>query len=226
MNRLAIPASIILDASKFASTEETRYYLNGVYVHLLQGVGPVAVATDGPRLVVVRAESAIVATERGVIIATTGRKEFLSALKANKRDSADRWVIVDTEDFTTGVAHVVLASDATEALCVSQDSDSYLGRFNGALIDGTFPDYGRVIPEAVELIPVNGFRSDHVAVFGSLSENKAGGVTLFSTGNGAPMIVRVDTRSDVLGVVMPYRVDTKDAFPEWWVRRHQLVAAE
>jgi DNA polymerase-3 subunit beta len=44
----------LFDKSKFAiSTEETRYYLNGVYMHVAEGEdGPVlrCVATDGHRL--------------------------------------------------------------------------------------------------------------------------------------------------------------------------------
>jgi DNA polymerase-3 subunit beta len=44
----------LFDKSKFAiSNEETRYYLNGVYMHVAQGEdGPVlrCVATDGHRL--------------------------------------------------------------------------------------------------------------------------------------------------------------------------------
>jgi len=51
------PAALLrrlFDKSKFAiSTEETRYYLNGVYMHVAQGAhGPVlrCVATDGHRL--------------------------------------------------------------------------------------------------------------------------------------------------------------------------------
>ena len=53
----ACPAPVLrrlFDKAKFAiSTEETRYYLNGVYMHAAQGPdGPVlrCVATDGHRL--------------------------------------------------------------------------------------------------------------------------------------------------------------------------------
>ena len=52
----------LFDKAKFAiSTEETRYYLNGVYMHAAKGPdGPVlrCVATDGHRLARIDARAA------------------------------------------------------------------------------------------------------------------------------------------------------------------------
>jgi DNA polymerase-3 subunit beta len=45
----------LIDATRFAiSTEETRYYLNGIYIHKAESGELCAVATDGHRLAMTR----------------------------------------------------------------------------------------------------------------------------------------------------------------------------
>jgi DNA polymerase III subunit beta len=117
----------LIDKTQFAiSTEETRYYLNGIYLHL---AGPAqtqtlrAVATDGHRLAQVELplpEGA--AGMLGIIIPRKTVSEVQRLL-----DEPDAEVAVELSPgkirFTVGA--VILTSK---------------------LIDGTFPDYGRVIP--------------------------------------------------------------------------------
>ncbi len=116
----------LIDKTQFAiSTEETRYYLNGIYLHAVDSTGPMlrAVATDGHRL----AQSQLKLPEGaagmpGVIVPRKTVGEILRLL-----DDASEEVEVELSNakirFRTG--GVVLTSK---------------------LIDGTFPDYGRVIP--------------------------------------------------------------------------------
>ncbi len=117
----------LIDKARFAvSTEEIRYYLNGIYLHATQsGDAPLlrAVATDGHRLARVDAERPQGAGGMpGVIVPrkTVGELRKLA-------DEADGEIDVALSETKIRFAFdkVVLTSK---------------------LIDGTFPDYERVIP--------------------------------------------------------------------------------
>jgi DNA polymerase-3 subunit beta len=126
----AAPAPVLrrlFDKSKFAvSTEETRYYLNGVYLHVAQnGDGPVlrAVATDGHRLARIDAPLPDGAdTAPGVIVP---RKTVGELRKLLENDEAEIAVSVSETKIRFSADGLVLTSK---------------------VIDGAFPDYTRVIP--------------------------------------------------------------------------------
>lgn len=117
----------LFDKSKFAiSTEETRYYLNGVYMHVAQGEeGAVlrCVATDGHRLARIDAPLPEGATGMpGVIVP---RKTVNELRKLLDDDEADIAVSVSETKVRFATSAITLTSK---------------------VIDGTFPDYTRVIP--------------------------------------------------------------------------------
>ncbi len=104
------------------SKDETRYYLNGVFFDTR---GPLAfVATDGHRLM--RVTSDIEAEGPGVIVPTESVKAFIQL----------------AEDALT----VRLELSKSRARLIAGDV-----RFVTKLIDGTFPDYARVIPADADL---------------------------------------------------------------------------
>jgi DNA polymerase-3 subunit beta len=117
----------LIDKTQFAiSTEETRYYLNGIYFHTIETGGKLklrAVATDGHRLA--RAEIDAPAGSEGMPGVIIPRKTVNELQKlVDQPDVAVATELSDTKiRFTIG--GVVLTSK---------------------LIDGTFPDYQRVIP--------------------------------------------------------------------------------
>ena len=118
----------LIDKTRFAiSTEETRYYLNGIYLHTAQSGGkPMlrAVATDGHRLAQVELPLPKGAEGMpGVIIP----RKTVHELHRLIEDSA---------------ASVKVASAPPR--CASRSARVTL---TSKLIDGTFPDYGRVIPQ-------------------------------------------------------------------------------
>ncbi|MCQ0969216.1 DNA polymerase III subunit beta (plasmid) [Paracoccus sp. TK19116] len=117
----------LFDKSKFAiSTEETRYYLNGVYMHVAKSEdGPVlrCVATDGHRLARIDAPLPDGAEEMpGVIVP---RKTVAELRKLLEDDDAAIAVSVSETKVRFATADITLTSK---------------------VIDGTFPDYARVIP--------------------------------------------------------------------------------
>jgi DNA polymerase-3 subunit beta len=129
--RFELPAATlrqIIDKTRFAiSTEETRYYLNGIYLHVSDEAQPVlkAAATDGHRLArvtVPRPEGA--QGMPGVIIPRKCVAELRKLL-----DEVDGTVQVSLSDSK-------IRFDLGAAVLTSK------------LIDGTFPDYSRVIPTA------------------------------------------------------------------------------
>ena len=131
-HHFALPASELrrlIDKTRFAiSTEETRYYLNGIYLHGATGDnGPVlrAVATDGHRLA--RIDSEMPEGAEGMPGVIVPRKAIAELRKLV--DEIDGAVTIDLSD-----TKIHFAFDT--AVLTSK------------LIDGTFPDYERVIPAA------------------------------------------------------------------------------
>ena len=117
----------IIDKTRFAmSTEETRYYLNGVYLHLAASgeVGVLrAVATDGHRLAKVdTAEPEGAQGMPGVIVP---RKTVSEVRKLAENAEGPIAIALSETQIRFSFEHGTLVSK---------------------LIDGTFPDYERVIP--------------------------------------------------------------------------------
>ncbi len=120
----------LIDRTRFAiSTEETRYYLNGIFLHVTDEDGGVlkAAATDGHRLA--RFTLPRPAGAEGMPDVIVPRK-CVAELRKLLEESLDTNVLIDLSAskirFTLGgEGGVVLTSK---------------------LIDGTFPDYSRVIP--------------------------------------------------------------------------------
>jgi DNA polymerase-3 subunit beta len=118
----------LIDKTRFAiSTEETRYYLNGIYFHTAPqsggGTRLRAVATDGHRLAQVELDCPPGSEGMpGVIIPRKTVHELRRLL-----DAAGDTVRV-------GVSPAKIRFEMDSVILTSK------------LIDGTFPDYGRVIP--------------------------------------------------------------------------------
>ena len=117
----------LIDRTRFAiSTEETRYYLNGIFLHAAEGdSGPVlrAVATDGHRLA--RVEEPLPPGAKGMPGVIIPRKTVTELRKLLDEVSSEVDVALSETriQFTIGTM-----------------------RLTSKLIDGTFPDYDRVIP--------------------------------------------------------------------------------
>ena len=117
----------LIDRTRFAiSTEETRYYLNGIYLHTTKNEEvPVirAVATDGHRLA--RVEMVLPEGAAGMPGVIIPRKAILELRKL-------------AED---GEEEVQIALSETKIRFIVGEA-----ALTSKLIDGTFPDYDRVIP--------------------------------------------------------------------------------
>jgi DNA polymerase III subunit beta len=120
----------LIDKTRFAiSTEETRFYLNGIYLHAHKdgkGKGEMrAVATDGHRLA------------RFQLELPDGAADMPGVIVPRKTVGELRRLLDDTE----GAIDVSLSDTKIQFTTNGVELTS-------KLIDGTFPDYQRVIPSA------------------------------------------------------------------------------
>lgn len=124
---------MLIDRTRFAiSQEETRYYLNGIYLHTATNDGIEvlrAVATDGHRLA--RVEMALPSGAAGIPGVILPRK-MVSELRKLLDDSTEQVQV----SLSGNKIHVAFG----ELILISK------------LIDGTFPDYERVIPSGNDKI--------------------------------------------------------------------------
>jgi DNA polymerase-3 subunit beta len=123
----------LVDRTRFAiSTEETRYYLNGIYLHATEvdGVKVLrAVATDGHRLA--RVEEALPDGAAGMPGVIVPRKTVTELRKLAEETMDEIEMRLSDTKLQVKLGTVTLTSK---------------------LIDGTFPDYERVIPKGNDRI--------------------------------------------------------------------------
>jgi len=123
----------LIDRTRFAiSTEETRYYLNGIYFHAANGEkGKIlrAVATDGHRLALMEAPM------------PTGAEDMPGVIIPRKTVNELRKLVDDVDD------EILIKLSETRILFSINDIV-----LSSKLIDGTFPEYDRVIPEGNDKI--------------------------------------------------------------------------
>jgi DNA polymerase-3 subunit beta len=129
-HRFTLPASelrSLIDRTRFAiSTEETRYYLNGIYLHMAKSDDIEvlrAVATDGHRLA--RVELPLPSGAAGIPGVIVPRKTVNELRKLIEETGEDVELALSDSKIRFAFDDVELVSK---------------------LIDGTFPDYDRVIP--------------------------------------------------------------------------------
>ncbi|WP_428374890.1 DNA polymerase III subunit beta [Lichenicoccus sp.] len=188
----SIPAPVLrglIDRTRFAiSTEETRYYLNGIYLHVAEAAAGEAarmlraVATDGHRLARVQTElPAGAAGMPGVIVP----RKTINELRKLLDEAADDVEVALSEtriQFTVG--SVMLTSK---------------------LIDGTFPEYERVIPRDNDKILRVGKKdfSDAVARVAAISQERS-----------RPVKLSIDRNLLVLSAASPDQGTAKEELDE------------
>jgi DNA polymerase-3 subunit beta len=128
-----LPAKVLaelIDRTRFAiSTEETRYYLNGIFLHVSDEDTPVlkAAATDGHRLA------------RFTIARPDGAEGMPDVIVPRKAVGELRKLL---EEATEGMVQVGLSASKIRFTLGGEGGVVLTSK----LIDGTFPDYSRVIP--------------------------------------------------------------------------------
>jgi DNA polymerase III subunit beta len=184
----------LIDKTQFAiSTEETRYYLNGIYLHTAGTAKAAtlrAVATDGHRLAQVELplpEGA--AGMPGIIVPRKTVGEVQRLIETGEGEVA---IELSTGKIRFSIGDVVLTSK---------------------LIDGTFPDYGRVIPTGndKELIVDKKEFEQAVDRVSTVSSERGRAVKLsLSTGKLMLSVTNPDSGSATEEVEVEYSADPLD----------------
>lgn len=215
MSKFNVNANLFRNAYAWVSKEETRYYLQGVYIQPHPVSGAFLVSTDGHGLVVVYDRSAVV-TEAAIVKLTP---EALKACKPGARETEERRLISDGEDLPVQVK----LGDMAVALS------------NNWKVDGTYPDWQRVCPRNIEEPSPAHFNPIFVARMAKLGEElehdrkgAARPMTITANGQG-PALVHFNFL-DAFGVLMPVRsmrdID-ENRVPAWVdARPEQQEAAE
>jgi DNA polymerase-3 subunit beta len=124
---LAMPGAMLkaaLDQVEFSiSTEETRYYLCGVYLHRDEAGRLRSVATTGHCLSLAVLDAELPPDLPGIIVP----RKAVSELKSLADAAGKETLAIEISDTVLSARHGVI-------------------RYATRLIDGTYPDYGRIVP--------------------------------------------------------------------------------
>jgi len=217
---LIINAQIVKSVAVAISTEETRYYLNGIYFEPgPAGAGVRAVATDGHRMMVAFDPEGTLTGEPFILPIS---KALLGKLRVRKNR---KWFI-----YANGVASVVEIPNAPKDFSLQDEmekgvkvSDFAIAMAPTRPIDGTYPDWRRVLPNMEKAKPACGGYAPNVLapVLSALEEyvqsvDKGSGAILRAEDDGSPTLAVMPGYPEIFGVVMPMRiVGSIEALPDW-----------
>jgi hypothetical protein len=216
-------ANLFRIASTCQSKEETRYYLCGVYVepHAVKGV--TLVTTDGHRLLCLYDETGH--ADESAIIALT--PNALKECKPGKHQQ--RFLTIDGANATINAGVVTKGGEIElgDAIAVSVK----------CRIDGTFPDWRRVVPQVPMILPADesapSFSGDYLGSMGDIaialekhfdrySNNPSNGRGIMSTVAKeclGPSLVLFPKVQEAFGVLMSVRANAAgvvhNQVPEW-----------
>lgn len=251
--RCAVSAELFGRAMAAVATEETRYYLGGVFVQpCLQG-GALLTSTNGHWLINVRDPRGV--CEGSGIVSIS--KVMKAALKANRTDVrgpfghlGERVLIVGTDGgFKDARAMVVLSGrphtpkgseaevnprDSVLARLAKPGRDVLAAQFSDVLIDGVYPEWKKIIPAEVDFAaPAPALDQRYVALAAkALSQDGKVQPIRLAPSKGqpsGPVLVMAANRTfedwQALAVVMPVRAESALAVPTYWQDAAKAVAA-
>jgi DNA polymerase-3 subunit beta len=143
---------MILRVSGAMSQEETRYYLNGVFFHHVEGWTYRAVATDGHRLYMGSidlpgAEGAHfegAGAQAGIIIPKDAIRQLQRIRSFARKDAPIRFAVGSKSD--NGAPSLTEPAKGMPIVRFAATCGDFPVEFFTKTIDGTFPDYSRVVP--------------------------------------------------------------------------------
>lgn len=216
-------------AMLFRSTEEDRYYLNGVAIQP-NGAGVRVCATDGFRVALFQDDAGF--TDTPMIVPVP--KVVCDLIKQTKHRDQTWFAIMqgnglrrEARLFYDGEAGLGELAQVQEAM---EDISSHGVLWAGPveLIDGTFPDIDSIMPEqrannGVAATFHSKYLKDFGAVAGDLAREASGPVRVYPAADQAAL---VDCgRPDFVGVIMPMRQQelalemvTDHVLPPIWAR--------
>jgi DNA polymerase III beta subunit, central domain len=200
-------------ASEFSSNDETRYYLKGVCID--KGL---LVATDGHRLTAIKPCDA-----------PESNKDFYKIIIPN--EAIKRILAVKGMHKTFPLLVEIKGSDTDENMFTATifhalDDLLIVGKIDFAPIDGTFPDWRKIMPKADDLkAREDGATTFSTNILASLKalcpKNESEFVALYLNKNArSPSVVRADNEVfEAVSVIMPVHLPTHnnlaEPLPSW-----------
>jgi hypothetical protein len=188
-------------AMLFASTDETRFVINGVHIEVKPNKPPIMVATDGRRLSVI--ETVAVQGEENpceVPFELTLGVHFLKPLCAFAKAQA---------------LEIAFDYHPTERI-IARLGKCVVDCEEGAVIDGTYPDWRKVLPVGEKKrVPHISVNAEYVGDYAKAAKFLGVDAPIISvnlTGTSDAMEVRIEARPSFYGVLMPAKVEDKG---EW-----------
>lgn len=243
-----VSASVFSRVSSVVSKEAVRFYLNGVHVEACPEGGATLVASDGPRLLamrdpngLVRGGTAIVRLGAPMMKALTAKTRALPGWSGplSGKGLSKRLLVVRDQRAAIVETNVNAAelTDEDAALLFERTErpDSSVAGFQWAmtLIDGTFPDWRRVVAPPSQAPGWSGFINPDLLlpIAKALSPaSMACSVRLVATGGAMdPVLVFPARGDDGVGVViMPQRNGDVTSAPQLpaWLSPSPAIAAE
>lgn len=190
-SKINVNARLFRAAYNCVSTEQTRYYLNGVFIEKHPTEGVLLVATDGHRLIVVHDASGSIEGASQIVKLD---KTALGICKAGRGEAGDRRLVIDGTNAT-----------------IENFAGQPVGAAYGVIIDGTFPDWSRVAKPSFDETAPAFYKPKYLKAFGDaadeLAERKGVAISLAGSSDG-PALVRFSGVSIAYGVIMPVRGDS------------------
>lgn len=193
-------------ASNAASNEETRYYLKGVCVEISEN-DTVYIATDGHILFACddAAETGNTLTGKWII-----PSEIIKGVKLGRK-------LGETAVLTEGNGELTLRQDGAPAVTFRP-------------IDGTFPDWRKVVPVKQAVPDINEIPQFNPALLARLQKAgdsfDAGLPIIRHGGPGDPALVTWNNFENLLGIIMPYPVKRENyCVPVWATPKAPLAKA-
>lgn len=207
---IRVDARLFRFAGHCVSKEETRYYLQGVYIEPHPEKGALMVSTDGHRMVVAYDPDGD-CDETAIVMLP---KPALDLAKDHSKGAKDVLELPAWEIDVKGKSASLVRDGNT------------IATYEDILIDGEFPNWRGVLPVAPASVPVGlaGFNPVYLAGFGKLGDeigkaiDRSPSIRLFSAGGAPeePALIRWDGIDDVFGILMPTKVDDRSVgFPEF-----------
>lgn len=224
MTTMNFNADLMRIAYGCASTEETRYYLCGVHVEAHKVAGAVMVTTDGHSMLVTHDYSAeIMQGARYILQFSKDALKQLKTSREGKKNGHVRRIEITIDSPSVATGRLI-------------ENDTFVGSVVIGIIDGSFPDWRRVVPQITAEHPTLGaFETALLARFADIgkqfSDERVTEMQMAANDTASPALIRWGPSTPAFGVLMPMR-GSSDAhqLPQWMhvsesaIKKHKVAA--
>lgn len=220
-----IDADLFRIVYETVSSDPARYYLNGVCIEPgPAGLGAVLISTDGHRMIVAHDPKGhsdsrlIVKLPKYALAQCRTPAIFADRRRIQVDETARTAAIIQVEAFKKQGEEPKL-----KPLVIAHD----------VIIDGTFPEWRRVVPKATDAKPSDYFiNPKYIRAWGAVGvevakiHGNSGSVRFSPTDGASPMVVRFSSAPEIFGVQMPMRADISGFLPDFMKGYEFKEAAE